>query len=448
MPVVSYNFEHHAGDNTIWLGSTPILREQGLPTSLPLPPTSREDLQLDGYSECPHAAKEKEYNINSKYAKLDNFLIFASSSSCASASSNARELDEQILEVKINPQEKNTVSDTSTNKYTLSKEKESENENEETKLIRNDFAHYVGTPIDADLREEILKLGPHQREGNFQKDAKGRSFSSSYYSFLSKAGQKSERKWLCYSTQLHVAYCQFGLAIHQNDHQARRRFVEWGQNEIAVVPDFHKRILFRDEEHFWLNGYVNIQNCRIWSEANPQVYVETPLHPGKMTVWCASWAGGIISPYFFKNDEGHNVTVNGDRYRAMITNFFIPELNNHDVQELWFQQDGATCHTARATIDLLKNTFGHRLISRFGPVNWPPRSCDLTSLDYFLWGYVKSLVYADKPQTLDHLEDNIHRVSADIRPQMLEKVIENWTFRLDYIRASRGSPMPEIIFKM
>ncbi|GFX27514.1 uncharacterized protein TNCV_4995691 [Trichonephila clavipes] len=132
----------------------------------------------------------------------------------------------------------------------------------------------------------------------------------------------------------------------------------------------------------------------------------------------------------------------------MITNFFIPELNNHDVQELWFQQDGATCHTARATIDLLKDTFGDRLISRFEPVNWPPRSCDLTPLDYFLWGYVKSLVYADKLQTLDHLEDNIRRVIADIWPQMLEKVIENWTSRLDYIRASRGSPMPEIIFKI
>ncbi|GFW95857.1 DUF4817 domain-containing protein [Trichonephila clavipes] len=214
----------------------------------------------------------------------------------------------------------------------------------------------------------------------------------------------------------------FGLTIHQNDHQARRRFVEWAQNEIAVVPDFHKRILFSDEAHFWLNGYVNKQNCRIWSEANPQVYVETPLHPEKLTVWCALWAAGIIGPYFFKNDEGHN--------------------------KLWFQQDGATCHTARATIDLLKDTFGDHLISRFGPVNWPPRSRDLTPLDYFLWGYVKSLVYADKPQTLDHLEDNIRRVIADIRPQMLEKVIENWTSRLDYIRASRGSHMPEIIFKM
>ncbi|GFU68437.1 uncharacterized protein TNCV_3869291 [Trichonephila clavipes] len=70
------------------------------------------------------------------------------------------------------------------------------------------------------------------------------------------------------------------------------------------IPDFHKRILFSDEAHFWLNGYVNKQNCRIWNEANPQVYVETPLHPEKLTVWCALWAGGIIGPYFFKNDEG------------------------------------------------------------------------------------------------------------------------------------------------
>ncbi|GFV42275.1 transposable element Tcb2 transposase [Trichonephila clavipes] len=138
-----------------------------------------------------------------------------------------------------------------------------------------------------------------------------------------------------------VIYSQFGLAIHQNDHQARRRFVEWAQNKIAVVPDFYKRILFSDEAHFWLNGYVNKQNCRIWSEANPQVYVETPLHPEKLTVGCALWAGGIIGPYFFKNDEGHNVTVNDDRYRAMITNFFIPELNNHDVQELWFSNKTA-----------------------------------------------------------------------------------------------------------
>ncbi|GFX19310.1 DUF4817 domain-containing protein [Trichonephila clavipes] len=120
---------------------------------------------------------------------------------------------------------------------------------------------------------------------------------------------------------------------------------------------------------FLVNWAMGVKGCTSWM-----------ISPEKLTVWCALWAGGIL----LQNDEGHNVAVNGDRYRAMITNFFIPELNNHDVQELWFQKDGATCHTARATIDLLKDTFGDHLISRFGPVNWPPRSCDLTPLDYFL----------------------------------------------------------------
>ncbi|GFT13747.1 uncharacterized protein TNCV_3832001 [Trichonephila clavipes] len=67
-----------------------------------------------------------------------------------------------------------------------------------------------------------------------------------------------------------------------------------GMSEIFV---FCLRYSLRgesDEAHFWLNGYVNKQNCRIWSEANPQVYVETPLHPEKLTVWCAFWAGGIL----------------------------------------------------------------------------------------------------------------------------------------------------------
>ncbi|GFV97591.1 hypothetical protein TNCV_2040991 [Trichonephila clavipes] len=90
-----------------------------------------------------------------------------------------------------------------------------------------------------------------------------------------KADELANKKQFCYSVP-------------------RCIFVEWAQNEIAVVPDFHKRILFSDEAHFWLNGYVNKQNCRIWSEANPQVYVETPLHREKLTVWCALWAGGIL----------------------------------------------------------------------------------------------------------------------------------------------------------
>ena len=80
-------------------------------------------------------------------------------------------------------------------------------------------------------------------------------------------------------------------------------------------------------------------------------------------------------------------------------------------------------------------------------MNWSPRSCDLTPLDYFLWGHLQSLVYVDKPATIDALETNIQRVIAEIRPQMLEKMVENWTSRITFVQNSRGSQMPEIIFK-
>ena len=51
--------------------------------------------------------------------------------------------------------------------------------------------------------------------------------------------------------------------------------------------------------------------------------------------------------------------------------------------------------------------FKDRIISRRADVVWPPWGCDLTPLDYYLWGAVKDKCYADKPVTIDALKDNI-----------------------------------------
>ncbi|GFY01451.1 hypothetical protein TNCV_850591 [Trichonephila clavipes] len=86
-----------------------------------------------------------------------------------------------------------------------------------------------------------------------------------------------------------------GHSFHPYDVQCQ--LSKRGQGTATAGSDVvqsGRPILFSDEAHFWLNGYVNKKNCRIWSEANPQVYVETPLHPEKLTVWCALWAGGIL----------------------------------------------------------------------------------------------------------------------------------------------------------
>ncbi|GFX90071.1 uncharacterized protein TNCV_2420551 [Trichonephila clavipes] len=220
--------------------------------------------------------------------------------------------------------------------------------------------------------------------------------------------------------------------------------VNWPPSSCDLTPrdyflwGYVKSLVYADKPQTFDHFEDNIR--RVIADIRPQMLEKV------IENWTPDWT--TSEPAVAVLCQKSYLKFNGDRYRALITNFFIPELNNHDVQELLFQQDGTTYHTARATIDLLKDTFGDRLISRFGRVNWTSRSCDLTTLDYFLWGYVKSLIYEDKPQTVDHLKDNIRRFIADIRPQMLEKVIENWTSILDYIRASRGSPMPDIIFKI
>ena len=95
---------------------------------------------------------------------------------------------------------------------------------------------------------------------------------------------------------------------------------------------------------------------------------EKCLYPKRVTVWCILWAGGLIGRYFFEDETRKAVTVNGDRYRHMITQFLWPQLQDLNVEDLWFQQDGATNHTAVETT-LLRERFPTRLISRNGDQN-------------------------------------------------------------------------------
>lgn len=245
---------------------------------------------------------------------------------------------------------------------------------------------------------------------------------------------------------LHAYKVQLAQELKPLDHSKRREWAEWWQEMATVDDQFSKKIIFSDEAHFHLSGFVNKQNCRIWANENPRVIVEKPMHPQRVTVWCGLWAGGIIGPYFFQNEAGQAVTVNGVRYREMITNFLWPELEDMDVDDMWFQQDGATCHTANETMALLRNKFNGRVISRNGDVNWPPRSCDLTPLDFFLWGYLKEKVYVDKPATIQELKDEIIRHINGIEPPLCLRVIENLDHRMEVCRRGRGAHLADILF--
>ena len=87
--------------------------------------------------------------------------------------------------------------------------------------------------------------------------------------------------------------------------------------------DFFKKIIFSDEAHFDIGGYVNKENCSTWGTENPHTYIEKPTHPKRVTVWCGFWLRGIIGLFFFENELGKTVTVNCDRYRAMLNEFLF-----------------------------------------------------------------------------------------------------------------------------
>ncbi|KAH8420105.1 hypothetical protein KR009_005943 [Drosophila setifemur] len=157
------------------------------------------------------------------------------------------------------------------------------------------------------------------------------------------------------------------------------------------------------------------QNCRIWDDHEPQEVHLQAMHPQKVTVWCGFWSGGIFGAYFFENDMGEAITINGECYRSMIDNFLWLELNDMDVRDMWF------LHTVNDTMNILHERFRGRVISRKGDVNWLPRSCDLTPLDFFLWGFLKSQVYANKPQSIVALKANITQAIAQIQPDSVQQ---------------------------
>ena len=126
--------------------------------------------------------------------------------------------------------------------------------------------------------------------------------------------------------------------------------------------------------------------------------------------------------------------------------YLFPKIEVEDIDNNWVQQDGDTCHTAEATVDVSRPVFEDRIISRRPDVDWLHLSCDLTPLDYYLWGAVKYKCYADMPEAIDALKDNIREAIGYIQLHTIDNVFKNWIDRAVYCMASRGSYLNKIIF--
>ncbi|GFT57393.1 uncharacterized protein TNCV_2035191 [Trichonephila clavipes] len=213
--------------------------------------------------------------------------------------------------------------------------------------------------------------------------------------------------------------------------------------EIAEDNDWLSNLLWTNEAHFTLRGSVNTHNCRIWATENPRTVVETSLHDVKVTVWVGFTTSTVIGPFFFKEmrDSGFvTATVTGERYADMLQNRISPSLaDKHLLERTIFMQDGAPPHIARCVKDLLRRSFGDdRVLSRHFHHAWPPRSPDLSPCDYWLWGYLKSQVYRDRPTSLGMLKGNIRLQCLTITPGMLYSAVHNIIPRLQLLLRNDG----------
>lgn len=240
----------------------------------------------------------------------------------------------------------------------------------------------------------------------------------------------------------HPYKIQFVQELIEDDPDRRLHFCEIMMDLCQANGDFHQKIIFSDEATFCLNGTVNRQTCRYWSRDNPHWMAEAHTqHPQKINVWAGIVHNRILGPFFF---EG---TLTGEKYLEFLQNDLVPALAvifpndiDPDIPDgtIWFQQDGAPPHYAHPVRDFLDNCFPRRWIGRRGPIEWPARSPDLTPLDFFLWGYLKSKVYLNKPHNLEDLQNRITYEIRRITPEVIQNVQEEFLHRLAYCQEVGG----------
>lgn len=264
-----------------------------------------------------------------------------------------------------------------------------------------------------------------------------------------RISDRSVRRILHQDLRYHPYKIQVVQSLHPGDYQQRLRFCEVMLARLEENDDQLNNLWMSDEAHFHLSGFVNKQNFRYWAEENPRLLHETPLHAQKVTVWCAMSANGIIGPYFFEDEAENAVTVNSERYVAMIRNFLTPQLHHFPVNEnTLFQQDGATSHTARISMNAMSALFPGRVVSRNGDIAWPPRSPDLTVCDFFLWGYLKTKVFGNDPaRTIPALKQRIRVEIAAIPVDMLRRIMQNFQARLHECIGVNGGHLADVVFK-
>lgn len=183
------------------------------------------------------------------------------------------------------------------------------------------------------------------------------------------------------------------------DRPKRVEFCEWFLIMSAADPDFVNSILWSDEAIFKVNGRVNRHNCVYWADENPQEILQREVNSPGIMVWAGVNVRGVIGPYFFEQ------SVNADSYLELLHELHVTLFMDERFagRRIIFQQDGAPAHFALRVRNFLNKHFPD-WIGRNGRTAYPPRSPDLTLMDFSVWGLLKDRVFAHPIANVDDLK--------------------------------------------
>ena len=227
-----------------------------------------------------------------------------------------------------------------------------------------------------------------------------------------------------------------GQKLTNVDHEKR---VSCSKKLLRIISKVKlQRTFFSDEKIYNVNGPINSQNDRFYSQAalkeqvkDGTLYSETELFPKSLMVSGAVSKLGKTSLIIVRP----GVKVNAAYYCDEILAKLIPEMNElADGGHYVFQQDGARSHTAKATIEYLECNVPEVV----PPHCWPPRSPDLNPLDYGFWSSIEQNVFKEKIKDLDHLKERLFHFWSILQQDEIDRTIDLFRPRLHAVIKAEG----------
>ena len=255
---------------------------------------------------------------------------------------------------------------------------------------------------------------------------------------------------------------QMKQQLQQQDPAARLRFGNFFQRMMTSDPYFEDQILYEDEANIHLCGYINSRNAVHYGLTKPAP-LTTPLHPIKVVVLGAISSQKLFGPYFV--EQGGNpvrippvpakaTTLDGVRYTNILDTELIPDYQREifsnpqdwDPYLTHYMHDGARAHIVGPACTLLDSTFFNNTIGANLSLPWPPRSPDLTPMDFFLWGYVKEQLFRHhKPTTYDELKAAVREVFQSIPTDMLQRACRSVKKRIQLLQQENGGHFEHLL---